>query len=168
MIRKRVISILMSTAMLCTNIIPAMQVMASETPAAEEVQTETERTKLFVTLEKVNGLTYGYEDSHYETTDGKGNTILSYYEDDKVKLDLTVSDDHMLERIQSVTSDGKDIPMEWTAENKIRFTMPGRDVHVWLYLRCCNHHHFTHFYTLFPHAGFFCGRHDVRERKRMI
>ena len=44
MIRKRVISILMSTAMLCTNIIPAMQVMASETPAAEEPEEEVQHT----------------------------------------------------------------------------------------------------------------------------
>ena len=122
--KRRIISFMMIAVMLIGNMLPAMQVYAEEAES-----TETPPTYL-VQIPRAGGLETEFDNDHLDKKDEDGMVTLAYHEGDEVKLTITVADEYELDKIQVLTDDEKDVPVEWASEKTIRFFMPACDVKV--------------------------------------
>ena len=119
--KKRIVSIMMTAVMLIGNALPAMQVHAEETAA--EVPPEYK-----VLIPQTGGLNTEYDKDHFDQKTDEGGVKLIYHENDEVKITITVDAEYELDKIQVVTDEEKDVPVEWASDATIRFFMPACDV----------------------------------------
>ena len=123
---KRILSFMMSAVMLIGNVLPSMQVYAEEAPAAEAAMEDP--PDYTFSIPQINGLSAEYDQKHFDRKDDDGTIRLLYHEDDEVKLTINVAGEYELDKIQVLTDEKKDIPLEWVSEQIIRFFMPAEAV----------------------------------------
>jgi len=123
---KRVLSFMMSAVMLIGHVLTSMQVYAQEGPDTE-VALEAPPDYI-VSIPQMNGLSVDYDMEHFDRKTDDGTARLIYHENDEVKLTISVASEYELKKIQVVTDEKKDIPLEWESDQVIRFSMPAEDV----------------------------------------